>query len=78
MAIIVTIGDRSYLPIKNGTQTGIQLPKRRIEEENIQPGSEIEFHYVEDLEIYKPLHATVTGVELWDDGYWYMVYFSLN
>ncbi|CAD5902957.1 hypothetical protein CKN94_10595 [Carnobacterium maltaromaticum] len=76
--ILIKIGDKSYSPIKNGNQTSIQLPKSSIDSEHIRLGSSIEFQYVPFLETVPNLFATVTNVELWDDGYWYMVYFKLN
>lgn len=73
----ITVGDNTYYSIKAHSQTGIQQPSWVVEDGILNIGSEISFRNV-DTEGLPILYATVSDFELWDDGYWYMVYFVLD
>ena len=73
----ITVSDNTYYSIKARSQTGIQQPSWVIEDGVINIGSKISFRIVDTVGL-PILYATVNDFELWDDGYWYMVYFVLD
>lgn len=73
----IKIGEKSYFCIRSGDQKFIQVPRRYIDSGDITNRSEIVFKNVENTS-YPDIYAMISDFEMWDDGYWYMVYFDVD